>query len=465
MKISCPSCAAKYSVADEKIQARLAKIRCRKCSATIVIDGTAQPANVYVGDGPVASNAPAEGEPDEPAAPDTGGPAPGEYAVDIADNDQRNMTVAGIVQAYQEGVITGDTYLWKEGMADWQTLAEVPEVAEALHASAGGPAATAQAAVREAFPGGSSADLFGGIEQAGGEDDITTSAPEPAPVTAGTGARNESSVLFSLSALTSAQGAVDESKSATKKSSDDSGLIDLQALTASDSSSSAGLASAPAGSFGASPLISAPLGGVSGPAVGSSLAPGYERRSSSRTGLMVAAGALAVVILGGAAFLVKSGDDSGSSSLEKTASASPTPADSDAKGVNAEPNGAPIGNPTPEAKNIADVAATAGGTAAAGAVAKAAAAVPAPKEAPAPAPVKAAAAAPAKAKPAAPKRTTTKTASKPVSKPTTSTKRTTAPAPTKSAPAKKTVKKKPRKAGCDCKPGDLLCAMKCSARK
>ena len=50
MKISCPTCSAKYSVADEKIQSRLAKIRCRKCSSTIVIDGTASPAKVYVGD-------------------------------------------------------------------------------------------------------------------------------------------------------------------------------------------------------------------------------------------------------------------------------------------------------------------------------------------------------------------------------------------------------------------------------
>ncbi|MCC6899815.1 MAG: zinc-ribbon domain-containing protein, partial [Polyangiaceae bacterium] len=30
MKISCPACAAKYSIADEKVQDKLAKIRCRK---------------------------------------------------------------------------------------------------------------------------------------------------------------------------------------------------------------------------------------------------------------------------------------------------------------------------------------------------------------------------------------------------------------------------------------------------
>ena len=40
MKISCPACSAKYSIADEKVTDKLAKIRCRKCGATIVIDGS-----------------------------------------------------------------------------------------------------------------------------------------------------------------------------------------------------------------------------------------------------------------------------------------------------------------------------------------------------------------------------------------------------------------------------------------
>ena len=51
MKISCPACQAKYSIADEKVTDRLAKIRCRKCGATIVIDGKTTPANVYTAAG------------------------------------------------------------------------------------------------------------------------------------------------------------------------------------------------------------------------------------------------------------------------------------------------------------------------------------------------------------------------------------------------------------------------------
>ena len=36
MKISCQSCAAKYTIADEKVVGKIVKIRCKKCSATIV---------------------------------------------------------------------------------------------------------------------------------------------------------------------------------------------------------------------------------------------------------------------------------------------------------------------------------------------------------------------------------------------------------------------------------------------
>ncbi len=39
MKISCQSCQAKYTIADEKVLGKIVKIRCKKCGATIVING------------------------------------------------------------------------------------------------------------------------------------------------------------------------------------------------------------------------------------------------------------------------------------------------------------------------------------------------------------------------------------------------------------------------------------------
>lgn len=485
MKISCPTCAAKYSVADEKIQSRLAKIRCRKCSATIVIDGMTTPASVYIGDpgAPTPSGPPPGDAPEGPGARPSGasfstpagasnpvtfsspaaaasvpaggptlpsepvGPAADEYAVDIADNDQRNMTIHQIVGAYNEGLVTADTYIWKEGMADWQTLAEVKVVADAIQAAA---RPVAPAAVRRAEQG-SGPDLFGRIATAGGEDDIATSAPEPV-ISAGTGARNESSVLFSLSALTGSgdTGSTGTGRSKSgRSSSDDSGLIDLTALTASEGANAGGGFGASASAYGASPLISAPLGGVSGPALGAGFTPGYGApRSGGRT-LLIAASMLAVAILGGAGllFMNRSGGDG-----EPTTPLDPAPAAAVADKRVAEPEpSAATAKPEP-AKPAGDDEETKPASvkdSVSPDELPAAAPEPAPKPVSRPAP---------KPRPAPPPPVTrAKPAPAPEPEPVA--------APPKPAPAEAPAPKKPAGPRCDCKPADLMCAMRCSAKK
>jgi predicted Zn finger-like uncharacterized protein len=474
VKISCPTCAAKYSVADEKIQSRLAKIRCRKCSSTIVIDGTANPASVYIGEGsaPISASSPPQDGGAEPApisargsgsgslgsgslgsgfserASEPVGPAADEYAVDIADNDQRNMTIHQIVGAYNEGLITADTYIWKEGMADWQTLAEVREVAEALHAAArpGAPAA-----VRRPGP---SKDLFGSIDTAGGENDITTSAPPPM-MTAGTGARNESSVLFSLSALTGAPEVSSSSMTAKRgrAAADDSGLIDLQALTSAEATAGAGAYAAPVGGFGASPLISAPLGGVSGPAMGSALVSSYGRRSNRS--LVIAAFVLAVGIIGAATVVVKRGggeegeptsalDQEAATAPQRAAAAEPAkPGDEVPEPVNDETKD-PIGKDSKD--SVKEVAADELPAAAPEPVAtpKPAVRAPTPKAPRAPARAKPQPAAPAPAPEPAPVAT---------------------PKPAPASESADSEKKKKPASRCECKPSDLMCAMRCSAKQ
>jgi hypothetical protein len=384
-----------------------------------------------------------------PSLSDPVGPAADEYAVDIADNDQRNMTIHQIVGAYNEGLVTAETYIWKEGMADWQTLGEVREVAAALHAAAR-PAAAQPAAVRRGNHN-SSADLFGGIHTAGGEDDITTSAPEPAgAMTAGTGARNESSVLFSLSALTGSAAApvAAAPAGAPKKRSDDSGLIDLQALTATDPTAAGGAFGAAPNAFGASPLISAPLGGVSGPALGAS-----GGRSGGRWGLIAVAVVLGAVMIGGALmFLKPSGNEpeQPTSSLDRTgtAAAGTEHAAAAAKApVAKEPEATPPSEPAqPEgaAGTTRPAAAEEPPTLPAESAGKPAPSRPAVPRTPRPAkPAAAPAATPAPVA-EAPKHAEPKPA---------------APAAAPAEAPKKPVQR------CDCKPADLLCAMKCSAKK
>jgi hypothetical protein len=332
-------------------------------------------------------------------------------------------------------------------MADWQTLAEVRDVAEALHAAArpmGAPAA-----VRRPGP---ATDLFGSIDTAGGENDlndITTSAPHQT-MTAGTGARNESSVLFSLSALTSTPEPAAASAKRGRATGDDSGLIDLQALTSAEATAGAGAYAAPVGAFGASPLISAPLGGVSGPAMGASLS-GYGRRSS-RMSLVIAASVLAVGIIGAAAVVVKrGGPDEGepTSALDNEAAIAPERAAASDPVKPAAELPEPSGSDEPIAKDSKDSVA---------ADDLPAAADPEPVAKPSPAPRPSAprvSRAPVRAKPQP-------AAAAPAPEPAPVA--TPKPAPAASSESGDGEKKKKPTPRCDCKPADLMCAMKCSAK-
>ena len=302
MKIQCQSCQAKYTIADEKVLGKVVKIRCKKCSATIVINGN--------------ETRPAEDNQDTNVF-DYAGQANDQWTVNVADGDQRTMTGQEIVAEYRTGVVTDETYCWKDGMADWLPLREIEQlfgavklapagaargIAHSLHdgefgdapqsipPGAGPPGAgagnapglfsanEAAAAVESPFAGGGSngngngfhapepayaapvaaasaarrgggrgqgADLFGNVASAGGEEEVMTSAPTGGAAIHDrhggggameeqklTGQRNESSVLFSLSALTEG-GKAESAASAnrTTATSDGSGLIDIRALS------------------------------------------------------------------------------------------------------------------------------------------------------------------------------------------------------------------------------------------
>jgi predicted Zn finger-like uncharacterized protein len=328
VKISCPSCSAKYSISDEKVVSRLAKIRCRKCGATIVIDGKVNPPTV-------TATAGGAGDAGEDHAvqehTDTGGP---EYSVDLGEGDQRTMPLSDIVAAYNAGQITGETFVWADGFSDWKALSEVQEIVDALHAAAGGgqpassPAAAspwdAKAAAPQPSPVRAAArparaaagDLFGRIDRAGSEEDVATSAPDPGLGGSGggggggTGARNESSVLFSLSALTSASAPNNKSVSSPVRSSagssstasrDDSGLIDLKALTAaavrSDGGAQPALNAPVLSPLAASPLgVAAPLG-LGSPLGGGLVSSDLGLPQKSKTGLFIAVAIVAAAVI------------------------------------------------------------------------------------------------------------------------------------------------------------------------
>ena len=115
-EITCQSCQSKYNVADEKVQGKVVKIRCRKCGATIVVNGTAAGATNGSSPSPAKS---AAGPGPKPAAEAT------PWHVNVAENDQRTMSLAELVDAHASGLVTHDTFVWIESLAKQVALADV----------------------------------------------------------------------------------------------------------------------------------------------------------------------------------------------------------------------------------------------------------------------------------------------------------------------------------------------------
>ncbi|HEY6723433.1 MAG TPA: zinc-ribbon domain-containing protein [Polyangiaceae bacterium] len=223
MKVTCESCGSKYTIKDDKVRGKRVKIRCKGCKSPIVVDGLSIDGSSASSD---SENAPAYS--DVPDAPDDTGLAsaqaafPGaaplgaaveRWSVNLSETDSRDMTTDEIVAAWRSGVVTDDAYIYKPGFDDWKPILEVPELARLVTASAapdtfsppvGKSPFAAKSAAPRAAASGRRGDLFGGVAAAGGEDDTGIAAP-PMVIPSGdgkaTGARNESSVLFSLDAL------------------------------------------------------------------------------------------------------------------------------------------------------------------------------------------------------------------------------------------------------------------------
>jgi predicted Zn finger-like uncharacterized protein len=177
MKIVCDSCGTKYSISDDKVRGKVFKIRCKKCSHIIVVRGT--------NDAAAAPAAAAEGGWHLVVDGEQVGPLP---ETDIRGKLERNE-------------INGDTYVWKEGFADWIKLSTVPEFSDlAGGGRASSPEMVAEPSAPVATNGteGSGASgrhrsgpsgLFGGVaaQVTAGNDSDVFAAPAPAAARGGGG--------------------------------------------------------------------------------------------------------------------------------------------------------------------------------------------------------------------------------------------------------------------------------------
>lgn len=175
--ISCDECGASFAIPDEiyerRVAGRIVTIRCKQCKKEIRVDGTkarsdVRPAATPGGRSATLAATPAArqvdpedeitpphtpalretrsdgaaGRPATPAGTALASPpdellaAPTLWAVSYSDDDDRELTEQQIAAELQAGNITGETIIWREGMAEWQPIAEVPELAGHLRPSA-----------------------------------------------------------------------------------------------------------------------------------------------------------------------------------------------------------------------------------------------------------------------------------------------------------------------------------------
>ena len=228
MKIVCDACQAKYSISDDKVQGKVFKIRCKKCSNIIVVRGGAgasEPAPVAQEKDTRVYDYGYDGAPGgESAAADDA-----VWHLVINQDQVGPMTVAEVQQRFAAGEVDGESFTWREGFADWLPLSQVDAfaglVASGSTTNAIGGGGGGAAAIGAMFGSGDDAggttrsdpgDLFASASsssRAAHEDDDggdlfgskpAASASNAASAAASSklrGERNENSVLFSLNNL------------------------------------------------------------------------------------------------------------------------------------------------------------------------------------------------------------------------------------------------------------------------
>ena len=155
MKIVCDACQAKYSIADDKIQGKAFKIRCKKCNHIIVVRvgeaGAAGASGAAAADKPRTTGSHQASHSPVPATR----PAAAEQPVwhVVIDGEQVGpLTESEIRDRLRAGKVNSDTLVWKEGFGDWTAFSAVPELTPLLARITRHPAAAAAKPSRTSGP-------------------------------------------------------------------------------------------------------------------------------------------------------------------------------------------------------------------------------------------------------------------------------------------------------------------------
>lgn len=131
MIVSCPSCDSKYQVADEKIAGTVLSTRCQACGSKILVDGTA-PLGAAAGDEEDDVTRIMRPEDHRYLGEELAPPSGNNWMVQDGKSDARPMATDEFVQAFVAGTLSDTVTVWKKGMANWASVADVPELTSAI---------------------------------------------------------------------------------------------------------------------------------------------------------------------------------------------------------------------------------------------------------------------------------------------------------------------------------------------
>jgi predicted Zn finger-like uncharacterized protein len=177
MKLVCDACGTKYSIGDDRVAGKVFKIRCKKCSHIIIVRGVVAPVEAVV-------VAPVD-----------------EWHAVIAGEQVGPFDSGEVSRRRDAGELDDDSYMWREGMADWAPLGSI--------------------------------DVFRVAPVEVPRIEVVDATTPPADTTRLRGERNESSVLFTLGNLAKLAATPGPVATATPASGEGSGLIDIRALASS----------------------------------------------------------------------------------------------------------------------------------------------------------------------------------------------------------------------------------------
>ncbi len=183
MKVSCPSCDAKYTITDDKVVGKKIKVRCKTCGTQILVDGTGSlPQGEQPSTGSETDSASDSGTQPESLPPSAEASMQSNetdaWTVNLSETEERTMTTSDIVEAALKNELSADVFVWKDGMGDWLLVTDVPELRDAIEAAKGKAPAS-----KDHTPGGTdvAAKLGGSKAATAAKAADAKSSPNAAP--------------------------------------------------------------------------------------------------------------------------------------------------------------------------------------------------------------------------------------------------------------------------------------------